>query len=56
MAAYSDADLGPNLLIGTLRFRGKRIANKNKNKYDILSLSDTGKREMLKANLTNLIR
>jgi len=46
-----------NPLIRKLKFRGKRITNKNKKKtYDISSLNDTRKHEMPKDGLDKNIR
>jgi len=59
VAAYSSADIGSdhNPLIGTLRFKGKRIISKNKSKaYDISFLSDRRKRKILKDEFDKHIR
>lgn len=59
MAAYPGADIGSdhNPLIGTLEFRGKLVAARRKSKtYNILALSDTGKREQLRDELNRNIK
>jgi hypothetical protein len=61
VAAYPSTDIESDItLIATLKFKGvaKRVANK-KNKseiYDIPSLSDIGKREMLEDELHKYFR
>jgi len=59
VAMYPDIGIRSdyNPLIRKLKFRGKRVANKNKKKtYDIFSLNDIRKHEMLKDGLEKDIR
>lgn len=59
MAAYLGADIGSdyNPLIGILKFRGKLVGARCKNKtYNISSLSDTDKREKLRNELDRRIK
>jgi len=59
MAAYPSVDIGSdyNPLIGTLKFRRKQVTNRNEKKaYDISSLNDIRKREILKDELDKHIK